>query len=87
MLLRSPCESGEMVGVKRMKELAREGMEESLAGHVHPGLRSKQQAATETEETEQSKAQRGVRCWGSAPDYPGDSGQMAISHWPGSPLE
>lgn len=76
-----------MVYAERMKELAGRGMEESLAGHVHSGLRSKQQAVTETGETEQSEAEMGVRCWGSAPGYPGDSVQMAISHWTGSPME
>lgn len=82
--LRSFCSSGEMVCVERMKELARRGLEESLAGHIHPELRNKQQVMMKMGETEQSKAQRGLRCWSSVLDYPGDSVQMAISPWTGS---
>lgn len=53
--LRSLCWSGEMVCVGRMKELARRGMEESLAGHLPPGLRRKQQVVIETGEPERSE--------------------------------
>lgn len=60
--LRSLCWSGDMVCVERMKELARRGMEESLTGHIHPGLKSKQRAVIETGETEQNEEQRGS--WG-----------------------
>lgn len=77
--LRSLCWSGEMVCVERMKELARRGMKENLAGHVHPGLRRKQKAMTERGKTKQSKAQRGVKGWSSAPDFPGDSIHIGLA--------
>lgn len=73
--------------MERMKELARRGMKESLAGRIHPGLGRKQKAMTGRGKTKQSKAQRGVKGWSSAPDFPGDSVHIAMSLWTSSAME
>lgn len=49
-----------MIHVDRMKKLDRRGVEENLTDHIYAGLGSEEQAATETEKSQESKTDRSL---------------------------